>query len=90
METNTASQGRLRRTVDDLIIAELFMVQATIESANALGDGLASLGRQLTGGEQPGEAPADSLGASLQRIADSALEPYTARFRYLRELRRNS
>ena len=88
METSPALQGVLRRTVDDLIIAELFMVQATIESATALGDGLSSLGRQLAGNEEPGETPADSLGKSLQRIADSALEPYTSRFRYLRDLRR--
>jgi len=88
METSIATTSRLRRTVDDLIIAELFMVQATIESAAALGDGLSTLGRQITGADAPGDSPADSLGQSLQRIADSTLEPYTSRFRYLRDLRR--
>ncbi len=87
METNTAPTGRLRRTIDDLIIAEMFLVQATIESATAIGDGLSTLGRKITAGDEPGTAPADSIGQTLQHIADNAMEPYTSRFRYLRGLK---
>jgi len=91
METNqassTASTGRFRRTVDDLIVAEMFLVQATIESATAIVDGLSSLGRQITTPDEAGLAPADSVGQVLQRIADNAMEPYSSRYRYLRGLK---
>ena len=87
METNNEVPGRLRRTVDDLIIAEMFLVQATIESATAIGDGLSALSRQMTTGDEAGTAPADSIGATLQRIAGDVAEPYASRFRYLRELK---
>jgi len=87
MATNIEPQSLVRRTVDDLIIAELFLVQATIESASALGDGLSALSRQITTADEDGSAPADSLGKTLQRIADDALEPYSSRFKYLRNLK---
>lgn len=86
MQTSKPTQSRFRRTIDDLIIAEMFLVQATIESATAIGDGLSTLGRQITSGDDAGSAPADTIGHTLQRIADGAVEPYTSRFRYLREL----
>lgn len=86
MAANNVATSRIRRTVDDLIIAEMFLVQATIESATAIGDGLSELGRQIASGDDHGIAPADTISQSLQRIADSAVEPYTSRFKYLREL----
>jgi hypothetical protein len=85
--TNNTSQDRVRQTIDDLIIAELFLVQATIESASAIGDGLSALGRQITTADDAGVAPADTLGNILQRLADNALEPYSSRFKYLRDLK---
>jgi hypothetical protein len=86
MDTNNETQGRLRRTVDELIIAEMFLVQATIESVTALGDGLSALGRQLKSGDENGTAPVDSIGKTLRQIADDAREPYSVRFSYLRDL----
>lgn len=86
MATNSEPQGRARRTIDDLIIAEMFLVQATIESAAIIGDGLSTLGRQITGADDAGIAPADSIGATLQRLAGEVAEPYTSRFKYLRGL----
>ncbi len=83
MDTNNASAGRIRRTVDGLIVAEMFLLQATIESATAIGDGLSTLGRQITSGDDSGNAPADSISQTLQRIADEAIEPYTCRLKYL-------
>lgn len=88
MASNNTSQSLLRRSVDDLIIAELFLVQATIESATAIGDGLTALGRQITTTDEAGGAPVDSLGRTLQRIADNAMEPYSSRFKYLRDLKK--
>ena len=86
MSANTELQSRTRRTIDDLIIAEMFLVQATIESAAIIGDGLTTLGRQITGEDDAGTAPADSIGRTLQRLAGEVAEPYTSRFKYLREL----
>ena len=63
----------------------MFLVQATIESATAIGDGLSALGRQITAGEDAGSAPADSISATLRGIADSALEPYASRFSFCTE-----
>lgn len=85
MANNYTPHNLVRQTVDDLIIAELFLVQATIESATAIGDGLSDLGRQFTNADDTGAAPADTIGKTLQRIADSALEPYSSRYKYLRD-----
>ncbi len=85
--TNNMSQNRVRQTIDDLIIAELFLVQATIESATAIGDGLSALGRQITTADDAGVAPADTLGNTLQQLADNAMEPYSSRFKYLKDLK---
>ena len=90
MQENTVIQGRLRRTVDELVIAEMFLIYATIESATAIGEGLGELGRQLTTSEQPGNNPADSLRHTLQRVASRVAEPYSSRFGYLRDRLRNN
>ena len=74
----------MRRAVNDLVLAEMFLVQATIESATVIGDGIGELGRQLTSSDAAGSSPADSISAVLQRVAGEAMEPYTSRFRYLR------
>lgn len=86
MDINRPSEGRFRRTVDELIIAELFLVQATIESATILGDGLNKLGKQLmSSDDETTGSPADTLGDTVRRVADEAVEPYSSRFRYLRD-----
>ena len=83
MDTNIAPGSRFRRTVDGLIVAEMFFLQATIESATAIGDGLSALGRQIASSDESGDAPADAISQTLHRIADEAIEPYTSRLRYL-------
>ncbi len=75
--------GLIRRTVNDLVMAEMFLVQATIESASAISGGINELGRHLSS-EQDEEAQLDSIATVLQRTADEAIEPYTTRFKYLR------
>lgn len=90
MQPETAGRSRLRRTVDELIIAEMFLVYATIESATAISEGMGELGRQLTTGEQPGDNPVDSLRHTLKRVAGEAVEPYSSRFGYLRDRLRDN
>jgi hypothetical protein len=86
MQIDDVQPGRFRRTVNDLVMAEMFLVQATIESATAIGDGISQLSRQLTAGDGE-ELPQESLATLLQRTADEAVEPYTSRFRILLRLR---
>ena len=86
MQASDAPTGRLRRTVNDLVMAEMFLVQATIESASAIGDGINELGRQISGNDEGEKSPWDSISDVLQRTADDALEPYTSRLKYLREM----
>ena len=76
--------GLIRRTVNDLVMAEMFLVQATIESAAVVGESLGELGRQIVGRDDTDSSPADAISALLQRVASDAMEPYTSRFRYLR------
>ena len=86
MPTLNTSPGRVRRTVNDLVVAEMFLVQATIESATVLGEGLNELGKHLAGREERDEDSSESISTVLQRIADAALEPYSSRFRVLRDM----
>ena len=86
MQANEIQQSRVRRTINDLVMAEMFLVQATIESAAVIGSGINELGRQISGSDEAQNSPWDSISTVLQRIADDALEPYTSRFRYLRKM----
>ncbi len=83
MPSKHAPQSRVRRTVNDLVMAEMFLVQATIESATVIGDGIAELGKQL---RQRNEAADESIPTLLQRIADDSVEPYTSRYQYFRDM----
>jgi hypothetical protein len=71
----------MRRLISDLIMAEMFLVQATIESATAIGDGISALSRQLDD-----DTDTDSVARLLARTADEAIEPYSSRIKVLREI----
>ena len=86
MQANEVQTGRVRRTVNDLVMAEMFLVQATIESAAAICDGISELGKQISLKDDQGSSTRVSISRVLQRTADEALEPYTSRFKYLREM----
>lgn len=92
MPGNQAQSGsRVSRAVSDLVLAEMFLVQATIESATAIGDGLSALGRQLGNDSDASGNGEQSFSDVLSRTADEAIEPYTSRFKILRGLlERNS
>ena len=84
MNTQQSAPGRVRRTVNDLVVAEMFLVQATIESASVIGDGLNALGKQIAQRDEAADNSWESVASLLQRIADDALEPYASRFKYFR------
>jgi len=83
MPSHNVPHSRVRRAVNDLVMAEMFLVQATIESATVIGDGFSELGKQL---RQRNAATGESIPALLQRIADDAVEPYTSRYQYFRDM----
>jgi hypothetical protein len=86
MQGNEVTTSRMRRTVNDLVLAEMFLVQATIESASAIGEGVNELGKRISSSDESNESSWDSISSVLQRTAGEALEPYTTRFKYLRGL----
>jgi hypothetical protein len=86
MQAQNVPNSRVRRTVNELVMAEMFLVQATIESASVIGEGIGELGKQIADSEENGQASWDSLSKVLQRIGDEALEPYTSRFKYFRDM----
>ena len=86
MQTPNTPQSRVRRTVNDLVLAEMFLVGATIESAVIIGDGFQELGKKISHSEGVSEASWQSISTTLQRIADDALEPYSSRFKYFQTM----
>ena len=86
MQNSELQTSRMRRTVNDLVMAEMFLVQATIESATAISDGINELGRQMSQSGESEDRSWDSISGVLQRTADEALEPYTTRLKYLRDM----
>jgi hypothetical protein len=68
-------------------MAEMFLLQATIESAAVIGGGFSALGRQIGEGEgNDGLGSWGALSSRLQRIAGDAMEPYTSRYKYFRDI----
>lgn len=86
MQTQDLPGSRIRRTVNDLVMAEMFLVQATIESATAIGEGIEELGKQIADRNGTGQTSWESLSQVLQRISDEALEPYTTRYKYFKDM----
>ena len=86
MQNNEYQPSRARKTVNDLVLAEMFLLQATIESASAIGDGLGEISRKISS-EDEGSQSWSAITSVLQRTADDALEPYTSRYKYFKEMR---
>ncbi len=90
METRTDTiRNRAGRAISDLVMAELFFVQATIESASALGDGISELRDHLYWDEADG-APEEELSEFLRRTREQVVEPYAARFQYFQDMVREN
>ncbi len=78
----TSNRRPVSGVIDELLVAEVFLVQATIESVSALGDGLQDVRKALYGGGEMGEV--------LKRTRHGVFEPYRERFQLFRELKRKS
>lgn len=85
--TSPSIKTRAERAFNDLVVAELFMVQATIESAILLGDGISEIRDHLTA--EDASDSTEELSAVIKRNSEKVIEPYSARIKELRELFRN-
>ena len=69
-------------TMSTIVMAEMLLLQAVVESAAVIGEGLDELGAQLTS-KEPAQR---SVSGVLIRTANAALEPYASRLNFLQEL----
>ena len=83
--TQFEPQSKVHRAVSDIVIAEMMLVQATIESASLIGDCLSELSLQVDGREN-GVATAEPIRNILLRTRDDVIDSYASRFSYLRKL----
>ena len=86
MQGEQFQPSRVRKTVNDLVMAEMFLLQATLESAAAIGEGIESLGKQINAEDDEQQRSWTQLSNVLQRTADEAVEPYATRYRYFRKM----
>ncbi len=66
--------------IDELLVGQVFLVQATIESASALGEGLQAARKALHGDGEVGEV--------LRRTGQGVFRPYRDRLQWFRQLPR--
>lgn len=83
--TQTESQSRVHRAVSDIVVAEMMLVQATIESASLIGECISELGAQ-TDAPEKGVAARKPIKNILLRTRDEVVDTYASRFSYLRKL----
>ncbi len=79
-------QEPLQRAVADLVVAEMLLLHATVESMSVIGNGVRQLGRHLIAAPSDPDQPVGSIAALLQTTANRALEPYSTRLGYLRQM----
>lgn len=77
--------SRSGRAISELVMAEIFFVQASIESATALGDGLGALRRRL--GTNDASNSGETIGDVLKRTRHEMAQPYSERLEMFRKLR---
>ena len=75
-------QGSIHRAVEDLAMAEMFLMQATLESAGAISEGISEVAHTLYWTEDDTRPVRDVL----VRTRDEVVEAYASRFNYLRRL----
>lgn len=88
MRDKQMGSSKMQRALGDLVLAEMFLIQATIESALAIGSGVTQLGRKLSRPQADRREPVlPELGGLVQRTADEAIEPFATRLTCLRNWR---
>ena len=82
--SGSEAANRTGRVISELVMAEIFFVQATIESATALGDGLGALRRRWSANDE--ERGTETVSELLSRTRREVLEPYSERIDVFRKL----
>ncbi len=77
MRNEDYSQAGVQSVLNELVLAEMFLMQATLESAGVIGSALAELG-------EDNKRPMTDL---LWDTADQTFDAYASRFRLLRRMR---
>jgi hypothetical protein len=78
-------ESKMRRAVGDIVVAQMMLVQATIESASLIGECISELGAP-TDGREDGVVTAQPIRNTLLRTRDVVIDSYASRFSYLRKL----
>lgn len=86
MPQSVIDQAPLQRAVADLVVAEILFLHATVESMSVIGTAVRQLGRHLMAAPSDPDQPVGSIAALLQTTAGRALEPYSTRLSYLRQM----
>jgi hypothetical protein len=84
-QQHNSFRQRAERAISDLVMAELFLVQATIESASILGDSISDY-REQRGQDDAGDKGALEFRDFLKQTGEQLAEPYSVRFKYLRDM----
>ena len=79
-DRSTIRQPAPSGVIDELLVGQVFLVQATIESASALGEGFQAARRALEGDGEMSDV--------LERTRHGVFEPYRARYQLFRQLPR--
>jgi hypothetical protein len=80
-QQDNSFRSRAGRAISDLVTAELFLVQATIESASILSESISEYRE-----DQAKDAATLEFREFLRQTGEQLVEPYSARFRYLRDM----
>jgi hypothetical protein len=78
-------ESKMRRAVGDIVVAQMMLVQATIESASLIGECISELGAP-TDGREDAVVTAQPIRNTLLRTRDDVIDSYASRFSYLRKL----
>ena len=78
-------RGRAGRAISDLVMAELFLVQATIESASILGESITDY-REQRDQDAVNDSTTLEFSDFLKKTGEQLVEPYSARFKVLRDM----
>ena len=83
--TQLEPQSKVRRVVGDIVVAQMMLIQATIESASLISECISELGAP-TDSQEDAVVTAQPIRNTLLRTRDDVIDSYASRFSYLRKL----
>ena len=83
--TQIEPQSKLHRAMSDIVVVEMMLVQAIIESTSLIGECIVEVSAQVEGGEN-GETTVEPIRNILLRTRDDVVDSYSSNFSYVRQL----